>query len=307
MADLSLDHVGAIVRNLDAGAERWRRLGFRLSPRSPQMGFDRATGRTEPWATSNHCAALHCGYLELIGVTQPSLPNPWQHFIDRFEGVHITALRCADADAAFADIAARCDGLQPPVDRRRQAPFRDGTREMRFRNIFSRDDAFPEGRFIVIGHQTPELIWQEQLMEHPNGAVALEDVQFFTTDPAATARRITALTGVEPSDAADGARRFQLPGVAAGAIGVGAGAIEVLSPHAFAARFVGAPAPASPSVAACTIAVRRVEAARHMIETAGIATAAHGDNAFSVAANDANGVLLVFREQTQPDAGLRRP
>jgi len=298
MIDLSLDHVGAIVRNLDAGAERWRRLGFRLSPRSQQMGFARATGQTEPWATSNHCAAFHRGYLELIGVTQPGLPNPWQHFIDRFEGGHITALRCADADAAFADIAARCDGMQPPVDRRRQAPFRDGTREMRFRNIFSRDDAFPEGRFIVIEHQTPELIWQEQLMEHPNGAVALEDVQFFAHDPMPTVRRITALTGVEPGAGADGALRFKL---------AASGAVEVLSPRAFAERFVGAPAPASPSVAACTITVRRVDAARRMIETGGIGTETRADNAFSVAATDSNGIILVFREQAQPDASLREP
>lgn len=297
MTDLSLDHVGAIVRNLDAGAERWRRLGFRLSARSQQMGFDRTTGRTEPWATSNHCAAFHRGYLELIGITQPGLPNPWQHFIDRFEGVHITALRCSDADAAFAEIAARCDGLQPPVDRRRQAPFRDGTREMRFRNIFSRDDAFPEGRFIVIEHQTPELIWQEQLMEHPNGAVALEDVQFFAHDSTATVRRISDLTGVEPRAVPDGALRFQLA----------TGAIEVLSPPAFAERFDGAPAPASPSVAACTIAVRQLDAARRMIETAGVATEVRTDDAFSVAARDANGLLLVFREQAQPDVGLRAP
>ena len=69
MGDLSLDHVGFMLRDLDAGVERWEKLGFKLSRRSPQMG--RVPGETEmaPWATSNHCAMFREGYLELIGVT----------------------------------------------------------------------------------------------------------------------------------------------------------------------------------------------------------------------------------------------
>lgn len=286
MSDLSLDHVGAIVRDLDAGAERWRRLGFLLSPRSPQMGFDKATGRTEPWATSNHCAVFGEGYLELIGVTDPDRFNPWQRFLDRFEGVHITALRCANADRAYAEISTRTDGVAPPLDRRRQAPYRGGTREMRFRNIFSRDEAFPEGRFIVIEHQTPELIWQEELMEHPNGAVGLAEVHLVAREPEPTVARIAALTGVPSEQTPEGTRRFTMPG---------GGTLEVLTVEAYAHRFGDVSPPPSPSVAACTIGVRDLDAASRAVEAGGVVPDRRSEAGFSVAPSDANGVRLLFR------------
>lgn len=287
MTDLSLDHVGAIVRDLDMGADRWRRLGFTLAPRSPQMGFDKATGRIEPWATANHCAVFRRGYLELIGITEPERFHPWQRFLDRFEGVHITALRCADADAAFAEISARTDGLDPPLDRRRQAPYGDGTREMRFRNIFSRDETFPEGRFIVIEHQTPELIWQSDLMEHPNGALALEEVLFIADDAAPTIDRIAAITGTPP-ERTGGESRFELPG---------GGILEVLSRSRFADRFPGLPTPPSPSVASCTISVGNLDIAIEAIQAGGITPNCRSETAFSIAPGDANGVQLILRER----------
>src|SRR5260221_5245 len=73
--------------------------------------------------------------------------------------------------------------LRPPVQRQRALP--DG-RVMRFRNIVSRDAAVPEARLIVIEHQTPELLWQPDLMTHPNGALRLAETVICAADPAAT-------------------------------------------------------------------------------------------------------------------------
>lgn len=47
---------------------------------------------------------------------------------------------------------------------------------VRFRNMLSRDQVCPEGRWIVIEHCTPEFLWQERYLDHPNGALALEEV-----------------------------------------------------------------------------------------------------------------------------------
>ncbi|MEL0111456.1 MAG: VOC family protein, partial [Rickettsiales bacterium] len=115
MSDLSLDHVGFMVRDLDAGAERWRKLGFLLSRRSPQMGKVPGVADMAPWATSNHCVMFEYGYLELIGVTNPENFNPWTRFLDRFEGAHITALRCREADAAYASLSERIEHFDQPL------------------------------------------------------------------------------------------------------------------------------------------------------------------------------------------------
>ena len=61
MGDLSLDHVGFMLRDLDAGVERWEKLGFKLSRRSPQMGRVPGEAKMAPWATSNHCAMFREG------------------------------------------------------------------------------------------------------------------------------------------------------------------------------------------------------------------------------------------------------
>src|SRR3954466_12478774 len=142
----SLDHLGAIVRDLATGAARWEKMGFTLSPTSRQSG--RMPGRDEegPWATANRCAIFRTGYLELIGVVDATCFNPWTRFITRFEGLHLLALRVPNADGAFATLSARTGTLNPPVQRARNLDVGGIEKTMRFRNIFSRDEAYPEGR-----------------------------------------------------------------------------------------------------------------------------------------------------------------
>lgn len=277
---LSLDHVGFMVYDLDTGEARWRKLGFLLAPRSPQMGALPDGTVMAPWATSNHCAMFQQGYLELIGVTDPTRHNPWTAFLNRYEGIHITAFRCPDADTAYAALTKRTDGFDPPLQRRRDAPYGDGVREFRFRNIFSQDDRYPEGRFIVIEHQTPEVIWQPPLMTHPNGAIAFDEVVFCGN--AATLDRIGAITGVPTKNG-----QFPLPG---------GGTATVLSEAAFSVRFQGARPPALPCAAAAVIAVSDIERTRDYLSEAGIQTHDSADSSCWVPAEDANGGIIAFKQ-----------
>ncbi len=95
-----------MVRDLDAGEARWRKLGFQLAPRSPQMGATPDGAVMAPWASSNHCVMFARGYLELIGITDPARHNPWAAFLDRFEGAATPVSPCAAAAVvAVADLA----------------------------------------------------------------------------------------------------------------------------------------------------------------------------------------------------------
>lgn len=278
---LSLDHVGFMVRDLDAGAARWRDLGFQLAARSPQMGATPDGAVMAPWATANHCAMFERGYLELIGITDPTKHNPWTAFLDRFEGIHITAFRCPEAETAYAALAQRIDGFDPPLQRRRDAPYGDGVREFRFRNIFSQDALFPEGRFIVIEHQTPEVIWQPALMAHPNGAVSFEEVVFCAEPGSPTQGRLEAIIGAE----ADGGH-VALPG---------GGVATILSPADYAARFDGAAAPDLPCAAAVVIGVDDMAKPAACLEKSGITSKRSSDGTLFVSADDANGGIVAFR------------
>jgi len=278
---LSLDHVGFMVWDLDAGEARWRKLGFQLASRSPQMGATPDGAVMAPWATANHCAMFARGYLELIGVTDPARYNPWTAFLDQFEGIHITAFRCPEADTAYAALAQRIEGFDPPLQRRRDAPYGDGVREFRFRNIFSQDALFPEGRFIVIEHQTPEVIWQPALMTHPNGAVAFEEVVFCADPVAPTQERLEGIVGETAENGS-----IALPS---------GGCVTIMSPSDYAARFEGAAAPALPCAAAVVIAVDDLAKPRACLSEAGIAAREASDGTLWVPGEDANGGIVAFK------------
>ncbi len=190
---LDLDHTGCIVNAFAAGAAQWERLGFQLTPVSPQRGVAPGRAGFHPWATANRCVILRNTYLELIGVVDPAAFNPWARFIAKNEGLHILALRCADAESAHAILSARTDALLPPVPRERILDVDGEPRAMRFRNIFSRDDAWPEARYLVIEHQTPEFVWQPRYQRHENGACDLVAVTFVADDPSALIPRLDAL------------------------------------------------------------------------------------------------------------------
>jgi len=60
---VGLDHVVVVVRDLDAAAAQWQRLGFTISPRgthSAHMG------------TANYTMMLREDYLEILGVVAPT-------------------------------------------------------------------------------------------------------------------------------------------------------------------------------------------------------------------------------------------
>ncbi len=208
---LALDHCACIVNDLAAGAAHWERLGFNLTPESRQRGAVPGKIGIEPWATANRCAILGHSYLELVGVVDARAFNPWEHFVARSEGLHILALRCDDANSAYAALAARTDALQPPVQRERTVEVEGGPRVMRFRNIFSRDEHWPEARYIVIEHQTPAYLWQPRYQQHHNGACELVDVTLVADDPPALSARVAAFGAAPPTEEEHG-MTTRLPG-----------------------------------------------------------------------------------------------
>ena len=257
---LTLDHVGAIARDLDAAARRWQRLGFTLAPQSRQRGAVPGAPGVQPWATANRCAIFRHGYLELIGVVDDAAYNPWRRHLDRFEGLHLLAARCENADAAYERLAPSAPFLDPPIARERKLTYRGEERTMRFRNIFSRDAECPEARYIVIEHQTPELLWQPHLLEHENGAYGLEEAWIVSDDPG-VAQRAQALDRVA----------------------------NVIASERFAYRYGWKPM--TPSIAALTISFVDLARTLRLLEQRGVAVSQRGDEVW-LHPEDTNGFIM---------------
>ena len=196
MLKLELDHVGVAVKNLDRGRDAYARLGFRLTARSFHSGSRTPGAPVETWGSGNHCAMFREGYLEVIGLTDDQKYSSVKDMVARYEGLHIVAIGWGKADAARDEMLARGVPVDAPRSLERDAAFglRDEhTRRARFRNCFVDRQKFSEARFLYIEHLTPEVLWQPHLLEHPNGAVAIEEVFFASEEPNATAQKLAAL------------------------------------------------------------------------------------------------------------------
>ncbi|MBO9355019.1 VOC family protein [Bordetella petrii] len=196
--DLSLDHAALVIHDLEAARIAFERLGFRLSPRSMHAGALTPGGPVEPWGSGNHCAMFRNGYFELLGLVDPDLHSTARTMLQKYEGLHIVAMDCPSAVAAYAHLQDAQVAAPPPLTLERDAPFgplNDQVRRARFRNINLDVQAYPEARFIVIEHGTRDVLWQPHLLQHPNGANALAAMYFCPDDVPASLQRFEPILG----------------------------------------------------------------------------------------------------------------
>jgi Glyoxalase-like domain len=180
-----LDHVGVVGSDLAALAATYERLGFNLTPVSHH-----SDGRI-----ANRCAMLQGSYLELLAVAGPHARSATlDRFLSRYAGVHLLAFAIADEQetmvrlhragieqASVSRFARKIDAADP---NRADAAF-----------VLIQTPEQPEGRFNLVRHLTPDVLWQEPFMRHSNNAATLEDVSISVAALADAAARLSRLVG----------------------------------------------------------------------------------------------------------------
>ena len=165
-----LDHIVHAVRDLDAGADLYKRLGFAVGARN-----------RHPWGTHNHIVQLPGFFIELVTVAEPGklgddgfsvlFARFNQSFLARREGLSMLLLESTDAaaDAAAFKAAgiAAADGLTFEREGRRP----DGSAvKVGFALAFARDAEAPETGFATCQQHYPENFWNPAFQRHPNTA-----------------------------------------------------------------------------------------------------------------------------------------
>ena len=284
-----LDHVGVAVKSLDRGRDAFTRLGFQLAARSFHSGSCAAGSPVEPWGSGNHCAMFRAGYLEIIGLTDATMYSSVKDMVARYEGLHIVAVGCGNADAAYAEFQKSGAPVEPPRALERDAAFGPGdreTRRARFRNMYVDQQKFTEGRFIFIEHLTRDVLWQPHLLTHPNGALGIDAAYFVVADPEATARKFAPIFS-ERIERFPGAVKLTLD----------RGAMWLTEESAWRERVPGGFVPPVPSPAGFGVRVGSIDATRRHLESNGVRVHA-GMNAsqFWVAPEDACGAAIQFSQ-----------
>ena len=284
---LALDHVGVAAHSLDAVQATYEGLGFRLTSRSMHSGALTPGGPIQPWGSGNHCAMFQRGYLELLGITDPSLHSSAKALLEQYEGAHIVAFAVPSADDAYTGLSHRTRGINPVRAFERDVPYGVAgteTRRAAFRAGSTDKNLFPEGRFVFVEHLTPDVLWQPHLLEHPNGAVALNEVVLCAADLAATRDRLTALLGLEPCEDLLGGAVYALSH----------GRLRVVTPATAAEWAPDVVPPRLPYVAGVGVSVVDLDQTRQALRANGVPVRERAGARIWVHPRDASGIVLSF-------------
>jgi len=72
-SSVKLDHIGVAITELERGRQAFDRLGFKRTPRSIHRGSPTPGAPVVPFGSGNHCAMFHEGYLEVVGLVDPTI------------------------------------------------------------------------------------------------------------------------------------------------------------------------------------------------------------------------------------------
>jgi hypothetical protein len=172
-----LDHVVVnTLRNMDAAYESFAALGFNLTPR----GY-------HSLGSINHLMMTKGAYLELVGVPEKGVQR--QDVLDSPYGLNGLVFRSTDADADFARLTKAKLPAQTPGTFSRPVTIGGRTLDARFKTVRFPLDAFSGGRVYFCEHLTPELVWRDEWLSHPNGFCAIDRFVIESPNAEAEARR----------------------------------------------------------------------------------------------------------------------
>jgi len=195
---LGLDHIVVAVSELSASAERWRALGFSVSPRGLHSDY---------LGTANHTIMFEDDYVELLGVLAPTDFNrPTRDFLAAGAGLERLAMRTDDAQAALDTLKRGGISATGPFEFRRPVELGSGgVGEAGFRIFQWPLEPAPAGvRLFACQHLTRETVWLPDLVSHANGARALSRIEIVAEDPPAAAALCAQMLGLTFARGEDG-------------------------------------------------------------------------------------------------------
>ena len=221
-----LDHTVHAVRDLDAAAAFYRKLGFTVGARN-----------RHPWGTHNHIVQFPGYFIELLTFAEPDKLGTDgfstlfaafnRDFIARGEGLSLQILESRDAEADAAAFRAAGIAQSETMRFEREGKKPDGSAvKVAFSLAFAKDKAAPGIHFAVCQQYYPENFWNPAFQQHPNGVTGIAGVVMAAADPAAHCAFFEKFAGM-PARSIEGGFVLDTP----------RGAIDVVTPGVYAARY----------------------------------------------------------------------
>jgi hypothetical protein len=278
-----IDHLLTYVRDLDAAASAFRRMGFTLSPLS----------RIEAMGISNHLVLMRQGipgfanYIELMSVHDHArLPPPMARILSGPEGIKSMVLGTEDAVAAQQAMVKHGFAAAPPVHVKREWKIGPG------QSVFPEFDvilpvdaplAFNACRYFDV-----DLYLRPEWLEHANSAQRVASVFAIADDAGAVARRYGDLFEAPTVQLGEAARTTP-----------GRLDLEVMSAEAVEGRFgLTLAGPHGTAYLGYLVDVASLDVLRSCLSAGKVACRDLGDT-ICIDPADGFGNLIAFRERTE--------
>jgi hypothetical protein len=282
-----LDHVAHAVRDLDAGAELYRRMGFTVGARN-----------RHPWGTHNHIVQLAGFFIEILTMAEPEklggdamsllFGDFHRIFLQTHEGLSFLVLESADANADAARFAASGIARSGAVQFRREGKRPDGTPVTVAFSLAFAQAADAGAEFAVCQQHFPENFWNPQFQTHANGVTGIGGVVLVGDDPDARAAFLRAYSGKRDLIVQQDRVSAQ----------TARGRIDIVTPEMFAREF--GVDPAGPTgmlrLAALRFVTRDLAAAGDSLKAGGVA-ARSLNGRLVVPPQIAHGAVIAFEAQ----------
>ncbi|MGO1118739.1 VOC family protein [Rhodovibrionaceae bacterium A322] len=275
---VGLDHTLVGVHDLEAARKNWNRLGFHACPRGRHIG----------WGTANYCLMFPNDYIELLGIVDASkFTNNLDKFLEQGEGFLGLAFRSDDVEATAAFLQAQGLTVDGPKDLKRIIELPEGDALPAFKLVHPERGGVPGLSAFFCQHLTPDLVWQDSFLLHPNGAVAVAGVITLHDDPGSLAQPYGALLGQDKVAVCDGKVTVQ-----AGDCLLTFATAQALS-NGLYEGVLNLASTSSPTSLGMQIAVSDLQATASFLGGAGVPYLRR-DDSLLVTPDEANGVLLEF-------------
>lgn len=258
-----IDHLVLCVRDMEAAAARFERLGFTLTPLA-----------RHPFGTGNRLVQLQGEFLEVLTVVSPDqIPAATstgfsfgaynRDYLAIREGLSMVALESADWRSDREWFTKTGLDLFDPFEFSRKAERPDGsTLTVGFDLTFIADEAMGEAVFFTCHHRhSPDDFYKAEFQAHGNGAVRITEVVTVAEEPQSVSGLYAGLFGAVSDDG---------DGLVADA---GGARIRVLKPARLAERFpaIDVPSPGDTAhFAAYGIAVTDLGRTRSVLDAGGV-------------------------------------
>jgi glyoxalase-like protein len=280
-----LDHLVHAVRDLDAAAELYRRLGFTVGARNRHA-----------WGTHNYLVQTPGFFVEVLTVAEPeklgsdgfsALFGTFNRlFLKNQEGLSLLILESDDAAADAARFRSGGVGASDAMRFEREGKRPDGSAvKVGFSLAFARDDKAPAIGFAVCQQHFPENFWNPAFQQHANTVSGIAGTVLVSQSPRDHEAFLSAFSGVRAESGSTNGITASTP----------RGEISVMEPAAFRSRFGVEPPDVSRGarLAAARFCVHDRAALSAALERGGIA-ASSSRGATIVGPQVALGTTLVF-------------